>query len=114
MAWTDILAFAATLGFIGAAVYGVLFVIRQINQGVTSTKEALKERGLHISDHGVKVKTSKRFDREDYVDATQRGIIKAMGAASYGQNGSKAGVLEKFQNPNGASKLTKKSKGSNE
>lgn len=33
---------------------------------------SLKTRGLTISDKGVSIKTSKRFDREDYVDATQR------------------------------------------
>ena len=39
---------------------------------------------MHISDKGVSVKTTSRFNREDYVDATQRGFIKAMGAASFG------------------------------
>jgi hypothetical protein len=46
---------------------------------------SLKTRGVDISDRGVKVKTNKRFDRDDYVDATQRSFIKAMGAASFGQ-----------------------------
>jgi len=65
----------------------------------------LKTKGLVISDKGVSVKTSRRFDQEDYVDATQRyyppllydtvgllgsffrnrGFIKAMGAASFGK-----------------------------
>ncbi|KAL0947949.1 hypothetical protein HGRIS_010578 [Hohenbuehelia grisea] len=95
MAWTDVFAFVATLSFLGAVIYGVIFVSKQVSQGVESTKEALKEKGLHISDKGVSVKTSKRFDREDYVDATQRGIIKAMGAASFGnQNGAKSPVLD--------------------
>jgi hypothetical protein len=65
----------------------------------------LKTKGVHITDKGVAVKTSRRFDREDYVDATQRcavsrslfavcalanaaidrGIVKAVGASSFGK-----------------------------
>ena len=33
---------------------------------------SLKAKGLDISAHGVSIKTEKRFDREHYVDATQR------------------------------------------
>jgi hypothetical protein len=36
---------------------------------------SLKSRGLDISKEGVSVKTFRRFDREDYVDATQRSIL---------------------------------------
>ena len=46
--------------------------------------ERLKSRGVNISDKGVSVKTTSRFNREDYLDATQRGVIKAMSAASFG------------------------------
>lgn len=46
---------------------------------------SLKKKGLHITDSGVSVKTDKRFDREDYIDATQRSFIKTMSAASFGQ-----------------------------
>lgn len=35
----------------------------------------LKEKGLDISDKGVSVKTTKRLNREDYVDATQRCVF---------------------------------------
>ncbi|KAF8869791.1 hypothetical protein BD779DRAFT_1583718 [Infundibulicybe gibba] len=59
--------------------------MKQISEGVKSTKESLKARGLDISDKGVSVKTSKRFDRADYVDATQRGFVKAMESASFGK-----------------------------
>jgi len=59
--------------------------VRSVSQGVESAKEGLKTKGVHITDKGVSVKTSKRFDREDYVDATQRGIVKAMGASSFGK-----------------------------
>lgn len=38
---------------------------------------SLANKGLHVSDKGVSVKTSKRFDREDYVDATQRYVTSS-------------------------------------
>ncbi|KAF9231736.1 hypothetical protein BU15DRAFT_55800 [Melanogaster broomeanus] len=44
----------------------------------------LEGKGIRISDKGVSVKTQRRFDREDYVDATPRGSIKALNAASFG------------------------------
>ena len=69
---------------------------------------SLKSKGLNITDQGVSLKTSKRYDREDYIDSTQRcvsinshrffaiqflispyrGFIKAMGAASFGTSDS--------------------------
>ena len=39
----------------------------------------LKSRGVDISANGVSVKTSKRFDRGDYVDATQRWVLNSPG-----------------------------------
>ncbi|KAJ7283279.1 hypothetical protein C8J57DRAFT_731676 [Mycena rebaudengoi] len=56
-----------------------------ISRGVESAKEGLKTKGLHITDKGMSVKTSARMDREAYVDATQRGFVKAMGASSFGK-----------------------------
>jgi hypothetical protein len=53
----------------------------------------LKESGLHISDSGLAVKTSKHFNREDYVDATQRGFVKVMGAASFGKSNQQKPLL---------------------
>lgn len=35
----------------------------------------LKEKGWNISSDGVSVKTNKRLDREDYIDATQRFVV---------------------------------------
>ncbi|KAL1744741.1 hypothetical protein HDZ31DRAFT_63802 [Schizophyllum fasciatum] len=48
-----------------------------------NTKAKLKERGFDVSKGGVSVKTSGRVERDDYIDATQRGFIKAMNAASF-------------------------------
>ncbi|KAJ8688950.1 hypothetical protein PTI98_013020 [Pleurotus ostreatus] len=103
--WIDLFSLFATIAVFGGIIYGVLYLVNSVSQGVASTKEALANKGLHISDKGVSVKTSKRFDREDYVDATQRyvlspsakhpltsapdrGFIKAMNAASFGHASS--------------------------
>jgi len=87
----DFLALLATIAVFGGIIYGILYVMGSVSEGVKSTKDKLKEKGLDISDKGVSVKTSKRMNREDYVDATQRGLIRAMEASSFGtqgQNGS--------------------------
>ncbi|KAJ7762737.1 hypothetical protein DFH07DRAFT_739218, partial [Mycena maculata] len=77
-----------TLAVFGGIIYVVLLVVRSVSQGVESAKEGLKTKGLHITDKGVSVKTSKRFDREDYVDATQRGFVKAVNASSFRKGGA--------------------------
>ncbi|KAF9466740.1 hypothetical protein BDZ94DRAFT_1319254 [Collybia nuda] len=81
--WFDFISLTLTIGVVGGVIYSILYTSKRISQSVQSTKESLKTRGLTISDKGVSIKTSKRFDREDYVDATQRGFVKAMGAASF-------------------------------
>ncbi|KAJ7265920.1 hypothetical protein B0H12DRAFT_1230325 [Mycena haematopus] len=83
--WMDMVSLLVTLSVCGGIIYVVLLVVRSVSQGVESAKEGLKTKGVHITDKGVSVKTSKRFDREDYVDATQRGIIKAANASSFGK-----------------------------
>ncbi|KAF5319393.1 hypothetical protein D9619_008527 [Psilocybe cf. subviscida] len=85
---TDFLSLLATLAVFGGLIYGVIFVVKTVNEGVASTKESLKAKGLHVTSSGMSVKTDKRFDREDYVDATQRGIMNAMNAASFRKGGA--------------------------
>ncbi|KAF9231389.1 hypothetical protein BU15DRAFT_56189, partial [Melanogaster broomeanus] len=60
-----------TLIFVGTML-GVVYVVKQVSSGVKSGKESRESKGICISDKGVSVETQKRFDREDYVDATQR------------------------------------------
>ena len=38
----------------------------------TARPRRLREKGVNLSKHGVSVKTDKRFNREEYLDATQR------------------------------------------
>ncbi|KAJ7499426.1 hypothetical protein FB451DRAFT_976540, partial [Mycena latifolia] len=73
-----------TIAVFGGIIYAVLLVVKSVSQGVESAKEGCSEnKGVNITDKGVSVKTSKRFDREDYVDATQRGLLKAVNASSF-------------------------------
>ncbi|KAJ7477235.1 hypothetical protein B0H11DRAFT_1917179 [Mycena galericulata] len=86
--WLDLISLLTTVAVFGGIIYAVLLVVRSVSQGVESAKEGLKTKGLHITDKGVSVKTSKRFDREDYVDATQRGFVKAVNASSFRKGGA--------------------------
>jgi len=85
--WGDFFALIATIAVFGGVIYGILKLSGSVSEGVKSTKDKLKERGYDISGKGVSVKTSKRLNREDYVDATQRGIIRALEASSFGKAG---------------------------
>ncbi|KAJ7087302.1 hypothetical protein B0H15DRAFT_307151 [Mycena belliarum] len=86
--WLDLFSLVATLAVFGAIIYAILSVLGSISQGVESAKEGLKTKGVHMTDKGVSVKTSRRFDREDYVDATQRGLLKAVNASSFRKGGA--------------------------
>jgi len=98
--WVDICALFVTMVVTTGAVYCIVTFMRQLAQSVEATKESLKNKGLTVSEHGVSVKTDGRFDREDYLGATQRGLIKALGAATYGnpEQATEKPVL-RFQEP---------------
>ncbi|RXW21878.1 hypothetical protein EST38_g3972 [Candolleomyces aberdarensis] len=72
MAFSDLLVFVIFVGVVGAVIYGVMLASKSIDAGVASTKESLKARGLDVSATGVSMRSDKRFDRQDYLDATQR------------------------------------------
>ncbi|KAL4071910.1 hypothetical protein J3A83DRAFT_2932563 [Scleroderma citrinum] len=84
--WWNIFSLSLTVAICVGAILAVICVVRQVSSSIQSTKESLKTRGISISKEGVSVKTDKRFDREHYIDATQRGIMKAMGASSFGKS----------------------------
>ncbi|KAG6827108.1 hypothetical protein H0H92_013179 [Tricholoma furcatifolium] len=77
---------AKTISIIGGAIYAIVLVSQKIRESVSTTKENLKNKGYTVSREGVSVKTAKRFDRSDYVDATQRGFVKAFGASHFGKD----------------------------
>jgi len=94
MARSDVFALFITIAIVGAVIFVVLYVTRGIHNTLQAQKEKLKSRGYDVSRSGISVKTDKRFDHEAYLDATQRGLVQALGASSTG-HGSKP-VLGKF------------------
>jgi len=83
----DYISLAVTILLFVGVIVGAVKVYNLISEGIASTKENLKKQGIHISDHGVEVKTQKHFDREDYIDASQRGFIKVMKAGGFKHEG---------------------------
>jgi len=107
--WLDLISLLATVAVFGGIVYAVLVVVRSVSQGVESAKEGLKTKGVHITDKGVSVKTSKRFDREDYVDATQRNFVKAVNASSFRKGGANDSQSDGHLSPSSGLKSTSSS-----
>jgi len=90
--WGETIGLIVTLAIFGGVIYAVVTIANKMNQAVASTKESLKSKGYHISESGVAVKTSARMDRESYIDATQRGVLKTMNAASFGKPGEQTNL----------------------
>ncbi|KAI0341295.1 hypothetical protein BDW22DRAFT_1429972 [Trametopsis cervina] len=85
--WGDYLSLTLTLSLIAALVYGVLYINQSVRKVVSSTKEQLHNRGIDVSAKGASVKThTKLQNREEYFDATQRGIVKALSKSSFGRD----------------------------
>ncbi|KAF8550795.1 hypothetical protein OG21DRAFT_1487498 [Imleria badia] len=91
--WIDIFSLLMTTLFFVGVVLGVLYASQAFSSSVQSTKASLEQRGITLSRDGVSLKTQKRFDREAYLDATQRGLVKALGAATVGPESHKQAVL---------------------
>ncbi|KAG0701467.1 hypothetical protein DFH29DRAFT_875881 [Suillus ampliporus] len=81
--WIDIFSFLIISSLFVGTILGAIFTAKRISAAAQNTKESLQNKGISISDKGVSIKTSKRFDREHYVDATQRGVIKVLDASNF-------------------------------
>ncbi|KAG1772040.1 hypothetical protein EDD22DRAFT_795389 [Suillus occidentalis] len=86
--WIDVLSFLTITSLFVGTIFGVVYIAKCISAAAQNTKESLQTKGISISDKGVSIKTSKRFDRENYVDATQRGVIKALDASNFHPGGT--------------------------
>jgi len=86
--WIDIIAFLTTTILFVGTIFGIILIAKRLSAAVQNTKQSLQNKGISISDKGVSIKTSKRFDRENYVDATQRGIIKVLDASNFPPSGT--------------------------
>jgi len=82
--WVDFLSLITTLSVICGIAYGVYYIAMQGRAALESTKQSLKSKGVNVSEHGISVKTSRRLDREGYMDATQRSVIKALQNSQFG------------------------------
>ncbi|KIO18587.1 hypothetical protein M407DRAFT_246437 [Tulasnella calospora MUT 4182] len=95
--WGDILMFFATIfGVFGVSVAS-WWIYNAIYGTLWQTKKTLKDRGVEKGEDGVwRVKTDKTLSHETEVDKTQRGIVKAMEASSFGNapKGKKGGKAE--------------------
>ncbi|TBU42500.1 hypothetical protein BD309DRAFT_866206 [Dichomitus squalens] len=61
---------------------------------LTASHSSLMGKGVDVSENGLSVKTDKKLDREQYLDATQRGFIKAFNASSGGNRSTSEGAKE--------------------
>jgi len=84
---SDVVYLILTLGVLGGSVAVILFIVKRFTEFTNTTKEKLKSRGYEISDQGVAVHTERRLDREDYIDKSRGGLVKAFNASSYGKKG---------------------------
>lgn len=82
--WIDFVSLFITLSIAASIVAGLLYVGRATSRAAERAKESLKHKGVNVSREGVSVKTNKRWDRSDYLDATQRGFVKAYNLSSHG------------------------------
>lgn len=82
--WVDYLFVGIILSILIGVVFAIITISEKVQGAVQSTKASLNDRGVDISASGMSVKTNKNISREDYLDATQRGIINTMKAASFG------------------------------
>ncbi|KZT66312.1 hypothetical protein DAEQUDRAFT_473047 [Daedalea quercina L-15889] len=89
--WIDVFSLVLTLSIASAVVLGLVYIGKATSQAAEATKASLKNRGVNLSKDGVSIKTNKRWDRGDYLDATQRGFVKAYNNSTFG-SGLGAGV----------------------
>ncbi|RPD53555.1 hypothetical protein L226DRAFT_613846 [Lentinus tigrinus ALCF2SS1-7] len=82
--WLDYVSLVVTLAILAGVGYLIVNARKALSGAFESTKDSLKNKGVDLSSHGLSVKTDKRFDREQYLDATQRGFIKALNASTAG------------------------------
>ncbi|KAG8215886.1 hypothetical protein J3R82DRAFT_7853 [Butyriboletus roseoflavus] len=99
--WIDVFSLLMTTLFFVGFIVGVLYVVHTVSSRLQSTKTSLEQRGITISRDGISLKTQQRFERDDYLDATQRGFVKALSAATVGPESHKLAFL-----PNSSSNAT--------
>lgn len=82
--WVDFLVVGIILSILIGVGFAALTLTGKVQDAVKTTKASLGDKGVNISASGISVKTDKRLDREAYLDATQRSMVNAVKAASFG------------------------------
>ncbi|KAK7696415.1 hypothetical protein QCA50_001072 [Cerrena zonata] len=86
--WSDYFSLALTLLIFAGVAYFASYIYGQLNETKQWSKERLQRKGVNISKTGVSLKRKTRLaNREEYFDATQRKVVKALNSARYGPAG---------------------------
>ncbi|KAI0260598.1 hypothetical protein BC834DRAFT_973321 [Gloeopeniophorella convolvens] len=91
---TDVFSLIFTAAFALGVVLGLALLARKCSAAIDSTRASLEERGWKVSGSGVSVKTTRRLDREHYLDATQRGLMKVANASSFRARGDSSAASD--------------------
>jgi len=82
----DVFSLLFTTVVVVSVVCGIALLVRKCSAAIDATKASLEKRGLTVSREGAVVQPAgkRRMDHERYLDVTQRGIVKAVQASSFG------------------------------
>lgn len=86
--WVHFVTLIIVVVLFVSAIVGAIYIARAVSDAIANAKESLKNKGLHVTDSGVAVKTSKRVDRENYLDRTQAALVNSMKYTSVGNKES--------------------------
>jgi len=82
--WIDFIFAGIIITILIGIAFAVVTITGKIQDTVKSTKASLNDKGVNLTASGISVRTDKQMDREAYLDATQRGAINVIKAASFG------------------------------
>ncbi|KAI0274480.1 hypothetical protein BGY98DRAFT_69375 [Russula aff. rugulosa BPL654] len=121
----DVCSLVLTSAFFIGVILGTALVARKCQALIDATKASLEERGwivdgAHSSSSSssqredgtgsvvvVKMSKKKKMDHERYLDATQRGVIKALNASTFGAPSSQNRIqIQTTANASGPSSLS--------
>jgi len=82
----DLVSFLFTTAIVVGTFIVIALLVHAYSDALQATKSSLEKRGWKVSSHGMSVPVGKRklHDRENYLDATQRGLSRAANASTFG------------------------------
>jgi len=88
MSFSEVFSLVFTLALCVGFFVGAVLLFQKFTAGVESVKANLREKGVDLSSSGMSVRTNGRLNQEEYLDATQRNIMKAVSSSSWGKPGA--------------------------